>query len=233
MENSILFRICEVLKKQGNNGSLNTTLQLDLLLYRKWSETSCIQTFKALSKQFSVCGSWPLWCPMPDTYITIQTIKKLQLYNSDKVILWLGVTTARRNVLKGCRIKKVENLCSKWKSTKDTRNVKKSLKELVSSTRKHLPSRYAHMGISPAFSDRPELLPLWAQEGALETAEPTGKKPQGPLSGCFKFSFPGCFHYLDFFFFFKKKKAEGTSKWRKCCWLKINKEQLKCFYAIK
>lgn len=166
-----------MLKKQGNS-SLYATLQLDLLLYRKWLEVSGIQTFKALSQQFSICGSWPLWCPMPDTYISIQNITKLQLYNSDKVILWLGVTTARQNVLKGCRIKKVENHCSKWKSTKDTRNVKKSLKELVSSTRKHLPSRYAHMGISPAFSDSPELLLLWAQKGPskqMSTQERTSR----------------------------------------------------------
>lgn len=201
MENSILFRICEVLKKQGNNGSLYTTLQLDLLLYRKWSEASCIQTFKALSQQFSVCGSWPLWCPMPDTYITIQIITKLQLYNSDKVILWLGVTTARRNVLKGCRIKKVENLCSKWKSTKDTRNVKKSLKELVSSTRKHLPSRYAHMGISPAFSDRPELLPLWAQKGPSKQLSPRERTSRAPSPDASNSAFRVVSIIWIFFFF--------------------------------
>jgi hypothetical protein len=48
------------------------------------------------------------------TYMIIKTVAKLQLWSSNKIILWLGVTTTRRTVLKGHSIRKVENHCYRW-----------------------------------------------------------------------------------------------------------------------
>ena len=48
------------------------------------------------------------------------TLAKLQLWSSNKIILWLGVTTLWGTVLKGCSNRKVENHCSRlsnWQLT--------------------------------------------------------------------------------------------------------------------
>ena len=62
-------------------------------------------------------GAKYLMSDISDIYVMIHNSRKLLLWSNNEKNLWLWVTTSWRTVLKGCSIRKAENLCFRfwWK----------------------------------------------------------------------------------------------------------------------
>ena len=64
--------------------------------------------------EWSFHSGWPRPLENTDIYIAIQNSSKNYSYEIEtKIISWLGLTTTRRTVLTGHRIRKIENLCTR------------------------------------------------------------------------------------------------------------------------
>ena len=102
--------------------SEDTSLIITILAQQFWHPLS---TPWICLKQFSTCESWPLVWGNHMTLLqgphirylayqifTLQftTVSKLQLWGSNKILLWLEITTTRGTILKSHRATKVENL---------------------------------------------------------------------------------------------------------------------------
>lgn len=74
-------------------------------------ETPVVDTLegRCAGQQFSTFRLQPLWGHISDGHIMNHNSSKLHLFNRNKIILRLGVTTAEGAVLKGYGFRKVEN----------------------------------------------------------------------------------------------------------------------------
>ena len=89
-------------------------------VYVVHSSISAFIKVPKLEKRFSTCMLRPIW-GSHILYLAYQIftlwfipVAKSQLWSSNEISLWLGVTTTWGTALEGCSIWKVENHCARW-----------------------------------------------------------------------------------------------------------------------
>jgi hypothetical protein len=78
---------------------------------------ACVGRYtKHLNKQFSDCGSGPLWqtAISKNIYITTHKSSKISYDVVTKITFMVGAHHNMRTGIKGQSMRKVENHCSKW-----------------------------------------------------------------------------------------------------------------------